>query len=350
MKGKIKELCKRAGRAVLELLPGFMVCAAIAAVSQIIAHFVPAVGAALFAIALGVIAGNTLCTREFFNKGTKFSESRLLEYSIVLTGLTLNLKDIIGVGWQGVVFILLQMTCTVVIAYGIGRLLRFGKKFSLLMCAGNAVCGSSAIGTVSGIIHPTAKDKGISITTVNLTGTALMVTLPFLAGALYGHETMQTSALIGGTLQSVGQVIGSAAFVNADVVAMSTIFKIIRIICIVFVALVFSRLNTNEGERLFSKSGSTEQKKVKAKIPWYIIGFFLLSILATFPIIPQAVSQAAHTVSGQFEIIALAGIGMRVKFRDLVKDGPKALLYGGAVGVCQVGTALGLIFIFFGLL
>ena len=52
----------------------------------------------------------------------------------------------------------------------------------------------------------------------------------------------------------------------------------------------------------------------------------------------------------QFEIIALAGIGMRVKFRDLVKDGPKALLYGGAVGVCQVGIAIGLIFIFFGLL
>ena len=47
------------------------------------------------------------------------------------------------------------------------------------MCAGNSVCGSSAIGTVSGVIHPSAKDKGISITTVNLTGTVLMITLPF---------------------------------------------------------------------------------------------------------------------------------------------------------------------------
>ena len=50
---------------------------------------------------------------------------------------------------------------------------------------------------------------------------------------------MQTSAMIGGTLQSVGQVIGSATFVNSDVIAMSTIFKIIRIIFIVFVALAF---------------------------------------------------------------------------------------------------------------
>ncbi len=58
-------------------------------------------------------------------------------------------------------------------------------------------------------------------------------------------------------------------------------------------------------------------------------------------------SHTAHTISSQFEIIALAGIGMRVKFRDLVKDGPKALLYGGTVGICQVGIAIGLIFIFF---
>ena len=91
-------------------------------------------------------------------------------------------------------------------------------------------------------------------------------------------------------------------------------------------------------------------KKVKAKIPWYIIGFFLFSIIATFNIIPEIVSHTAHTISSQFEIIALAGIGMRVKFRDLVKDGPKALLYGGTVGICQVGIAIGLIFIFFGLL
>ncbi|MFQ9792629.1 MAG: hypothetical protein ACLRX7_04835 [Acutalibacteraceae bacterium] len=29
----------------------------------------------------------------------------MLEYSIVLTGLTLNLTDIMSVGWQGVLFI-----------------------------------------------------------------------------------------------------------------------------------------------------------------------------------------------------------------------------------------------------
>ncbi|UTY40110.1 putative sulfate exporter family transporter [Allocoprobacillus halotolerans] len=64
------------------------------------------------------------------------------------------------------------------------------------MC-GNAVCGSSAIGTVSPIVEADSKDKGISITIVNVTGTILMVVLPLLTGLLYHHDTLQTSAMIG---------------------------------------------------------------------------------------------------------------------------------------------------------
>ncbi|RQN19773.1 putative sulfate exporter family transporter, partial [Clostridium perfringens] len=40
------------------------------------------------------------------------------------------------------------------------------------------------------------------------------------------------------------------------------------------------------------------------------------------------------------------GIGMRVKIGDLVKEGPKAMLYGGLVGVCQIIFAISLINIF----
>ena len=52
------------------------------------------------------------------------------------------------------------MGLTILAAYWIGRKLGFGKKFSLLMGAGNAVCGSSAIATVSPVIKAESKDKG----------------------------------------------------------------------------------------------------------------------------------------------------------------------------------------------
>lgn len=326
-------------------VPGCLVCVIIAVIAQLFANLLPSIGAALFAIGIGMFAGNTFLNKSDYNQGTKFSESKLLEYSIVLTGLTLQLSDIAGVGISGIIFIVLQMSATITCCYVIGKKLGFTKRFSLLMCAGNAVCGSSAIGTISPILHADSKDKGISITIVNVTGTLLMILLPLITGIIYHHEPLPTSAMIGGILQSIGQVIASASMINIEVVDLATIFKIIRIICIVLVALSFSRMDVEENQPLFSKH-QQQTTKVKARIPWFVIGFFLFSLLNSSGIIPTNLSHAAKVISSQFEIIALAAIGMRVKFKDLLQEGPKAMLYGCITGSCQLLFAILLIALF----
>ena len=329
--------------------PGFLVCLVIALIAQGIAKFFPSIGAALFAIGLGILCGNTFLNRPVFDSGTKFSERSLLEYSIVLTGATLLLRDILALGWNGLAFIACQMALTIVAAYQIGRHMGFGKKFSLLMGAGNAVCGSSAIATVSPVVEADSKDKGISITIVNVTGTILMVLLPLITGFVYQHEVLHTSAMIGGTLQSIGQVIASAQLVGGEVVETATIFKIIRIVFIVLVALVYSRVNADRDDTpLFARGEAAGTKAVKAGVLWFIIGFFLMAILHSLGVIPAPVSAVAKLVSQQFEIIALAAIGMRVKFRDLAAEGPRAMVYGVSVGACQILFALVLIRVFLG--
>ena len=329
--------------------PGFLVCLVIALIAQGVAKFFPSIGAALFAIGLGILCGNTFLNRPVFDSGTKFSERSLLEYSIVLTGATLLLRDILALGWNGLAFIACQMALTIVAAYQIGRHMGFGKKFSLLMGAGNAVCGSSAIATVSPVVEADSKDKGISITIVNVTGTILMVLLPLITGFVYQHEVLHTSAMIGGTLQSIGQVIASAQLVGGEVVETATIFKIIRIVFIVLVALVYSRVNADRDDTpLFVRGEAAGTKAVKAGVPWFIIGFFLMAILHSLGVIPAPVSAVAKLVSQQFEIIALAAIGMRVKFRDLAAEGPRAMVYGVSVGACQILFALVLIRVFLG--
>lgn len=322
---------------------GFGACLIIAIVAQGIGKFLPQVGASLFAILLGILFGNTFLNRESLARGVKFSESKLLEFSIALTGLTLNITDVMGVGVRGISFIICQMIITMIIAYKLGQWFGFGRKFSLLMCAGNAVCGSSAIGTVSPIVEADEKDKGISITIVNLTGTILMVVLPLLTSFLYRHQIMPTSAMIGGVLQSIGQVIASGKLVNDEVTQTATIFKIVRIILLVGVALSFSRMNTTDKGALFAKS--TNKRQARVGIPWFISVFFLCCLLISVARIPEFISITAKTISGQFEIIALAGIGMRVKFKDLIKEGPKAMALGGAIGTSQVLVAIILIFL-----
>jgi len=243
---------------IKDIMPGFLVCFGIALLSKGIAMFLPSLGAATFAIFIGILLGNTVFTADIYNKGSKFSESELLAYSVVLMGATLNLSDIASVGVKGVLFIVIQMILTISVTYIIGRKLKFTKKFSLLMSTGNAVCGSSAIAAVAPVIDSDSKDRALSITMVNITGTILMFVLPILASFLYSNEVLKTSGLIEGIFQSVGQVIASAKFINDNVVQMATIFKIIRIILLVVVVITFSKFNTTEGDKLFSKKESTE--------------------------------------------------------------------------------------------
>lgn len=324
---------------------GFFACVAIALLAQALAKIFPTVGAAIFAIGIGIFCGNTFLNKKCFEAGTAFSERTLLEYSIVLTGATLMLGDIFSVGLHGVIFIFCQMAVTIVFCYLIGRTMKFNRQFCLLMGAGNAVCGSSAIATVSPVIKANSKDKGISITVVNLTGTFLMIALPLITGTLYNHQLLPTTAMMGGVLQSIGQVIASADLVGEEYIPTATIFKIIRIVFIVLVALAFSFVNHTEEGKLFEKNHE-KAGAFKVNIPWFIIGFFITALLYTFHIIPQSISHIAHTISGQFEIIALAAIGMRVKFSDLINEGPKAFCYGLFVGVGQVILAFLLIKLF----
>lgn len=342
------------------VLPGLAASIAISLVSQFFARFLPTLGAALIAILLGMLLGNTVLNRPELGSGTKFSEKRLLEYAIVLNGLILDFQVLKSAGVKGFVFIMLQMSLTIFVTYQLGKVFGFGKRFALLMGAGNAVCGSSAIGTVSPIVQADNKEKGISITIVNLTGTALMILLPVLGAILYGSDTLRTSALIGGTVQSAGQVVAAAKLVNDDVVTLATVFKLMRVLLIIGVAVLYGRMNMNEGESLFTRKkraeitaseesgASATPAAVSYGVPWFLTGFVVFFLIRSFIGVPDSVLAASKAISTQFEVAALAAIGMRVKFADIIKEGPKAMLYGLTVGAVQVVMAVALIRVFFG--
>jgi uncharacterized integral membrane protein (TIGR00698 family) len=233
------------------------------------------------------------------------------------------------------------MTITILSAILIGKKLGFSENFRLLMASGNAVCGSSAIAAVTPVIEADDNDKGISITIVNVTGTVLMLLLPFIAQIIFKSETIKTSALIGGILQSVGQVVASGSLVNEGVKELATIFKIVRIIFLVFVVLSFGTMKNKSSSKPNSKKVSS-----KIRVPWYVIGFFIMCFLFTIDIFSMDVSKIFKMMSNNFEIIALAGIGMRVNFKELIKQGAKASIYGAGVATVQIISAIILIRIF----
>lgn len=307
-----------------------------------IATFIPKLGAASIAIFLGMFVGNVFLNQKVFQKGYKFSETDLLSYSIVLLGATLSISTISEIGFSGVLFIVLQMAITVIGALFIGKKLGFSDNFRYMMASGNAVCGSSAIAATAPVIGANDKEKGISITIVNVTGIVLMFLLPLISQILYNNETTQTSAMIGGILQSVGQVVASGAMVNEHVKDLSTIFKIVRIIFLVVVVFGLGHLKHKSNKEILEEEVE-EIEKGKIKIPWYVIGFFITCALFSAHIISDDISVMCKEISNKFEIIALAAIGLRVNVKDLIKQGKAVSLYGLFIGLIQILTAILLI-------
>jgi uncharacterized integral membrane protein (TIGR00698 family) len=320
------------------ILPGLILSFIVAAVAKVLALWVPQLGGATLAILLGIILGNTFFNQKQYAQGTKFSESRLLEYSVVLLGFTVTFQTISEMGIRGFVYIVLMMIVVIIAAYFIGKKLGFNQKMSLMMAGGNAVCGSSAIAAIAPAIKADDEEKGQIITLVNLLGTVMMLTLPFLGLALFGSDLLQKSALLGGTLQSVGQVVAGASLLDAEVVKYAMLFKIARIILLVFVVIIFERMAAQP-----SQKNVTTKQKPALKIPWYVLGFLVICILNSFVSLPSWLNEAAHFISTWFETIALAAIGLRLDFRKFMKEGPKFLFYGLSVGAVQTVAALCLI-------
>ena len=327
---------------IKNILPGFIVALLVAISSMFLAKFVPALGAAPIAIFLGMFVGNIFLNQKVFQRGYKFSESDLLSYSIVLLGATLSISTISEIGLNGVMFIVLQMTATIIGALYIGKKLGFAQNFRFLMASGNAVCGSSAIAATAPVIDADDNDKGIAITIVNVTGIVLMFLLPLLGDILYKNDTLHTSAIIGGILQSMGQVVASGAMVNEGVKDLSTIFKIVRIIFLVVVVFVFGHLK-NKTNKEIAVEEVEDVKNRKIKVPWYVIGFFIMCGLFSVNIISSDLSALCKEVSKVLEIIALAAIGLRVNIRELIKQGKNATLYAMFVGLVQIVSAVVLI-------
>lgn len=321
------------------LLPGLGLSVSVAVLAKIVAIFLPDLGGATLAILFGIVLGNTFFKQEVLAVGTKFSESVLLEYSVVLLGFTVTFQTISHLGFNGLGYIIAMMATVISATILIGKRLGFSDNMSTMMAGGNAVCGSSAIGAIAPSIGAKDDEKGQVITLVNLLGTVMMLTLPFLGTMLYGKDLLANSALLGGTLQSVGQVVAGASLINPETVSYAMLFKITRIIFLVVVVFVFQQRAQKQGT-------AQVQHFKKVSVPWYVIAFLSVCILNSCVKLPQFFNDGAHQIGTWFETIALAAIGLRLDFKKFMKEGLSFLTYGLLVGIVQTLAALVLIHLF----
>ena len=311
----------------MQYLPGLVVTVVIALCAKGLSFIIPNIGAVTLAILLGILAGNFLPLGARFKKGIQLSEKRILSYAIMLMGLKLNLHTIFELGVTPAVLVVSTVCTTIGGALLIGRWLGYGHRFGVLMGVGNAVCGSSAIAAVAPVVKGEEDEIGISIGVVNLMGTIGIFLLPGVIYLLHLPE-IKGAYLIGGILQAVGHVVAAGFSVSDDVGNIATLIKMVRVLLIGPVVLLFSFLS--------SSNGAVKGKKLH--IPGFIIGFIVCMIIGTVFHADQLILPHLKVLSKYLLMVAMAGVGMKIKYADLIKQGPKALLYGSLIFCLQISV------------
>lgn len=319
------------------LWPGVLLAVAIGVVSTLLGDVLPRLGAVTLAILLGILIGNLLPSLARVEAGTRFAEKRVLPLAIVFLGVELQLVTLLQLGLPAVVVIAASVATSLGLSLYLGPMFGFSREFSVLMGAGNGICGSSAVAAVSSAINAREDDTGISISVVNLLGTLGIFALPALAQFIHFAD-VNSGLLVGGTLQAVGQVVAAGYSLGDGVGQVAVVVKMGRILLLGPIVILVYTLFTQQ-------QATASPSQTRVRVPLFIVGFFVLSILASTPLLPAPAIDTLKTAGKLLLVVAMAGVGLRIQLRTLFQHGPKALLFGGVVAAAQIAVTVAVIFL-----
>lgn len=303
---------------------------ALAVAAHLLTARVP-IGSVALAIVLGALVGNVFKPGRRFQPGISLSEKTILAWAIVLMGLKLDFWILQGLGFNTLLFIVLAVAMTIGLALALGRVFRVNTKLALLLGIGSGICGSSAIAAANGIIKSEKQQVGLSVAVVNSLGTLGIFLMPVLGHQILELDPLHSGVLVGNTLQAVGQVVAAGFSLGDEAGQTATLVKMARILMLTPVMLVL--LLVYSPSKTSQKTGSLRKKVI---IPWFVVGFALMTMVPTFHLLPSAVISGLAAASDWTLLIAMAAIGLNISVDGILRDGRSALLLGALVFVGQI--------------
>jgi uncharacterized integral membrane protein (TIGR00698 family) len=207
------------------------------------------------------------------------------------------------------------------LTFGLGwlaaRWFKLDRQASLLVSAGTAICGGSAIAAVAASTESKRESIGLSMGVVFLLNAVALLVFPIVGHLLHLRpETFGTWA--GLAIHDVSSVVGAATSFDPLSIPDAVATKMGRTLWILPVSLLTAWATRRHGH-----SG-----RRKASLPWFLVGFLAAAVAGA--LLPSLATQvprmriAAHT---GFDL-ALALIGLRVDFAKIRQSGTGLLVQG----------------------
>ena len=331
------------------ILPGLLLCTALALVcsglqeveQSALAH--PYVEALVLAILLGMAIRSVWTPGERWRAGIAFSAKQLLEVAVMLLGASISFAAIAASGFLLLGSIVVTVVLTLGVSFALSRVLGLSTRLSILIASGNSICGNSAIAAVAPVIGADGDEIASSISFTAVLGVVMVLGLPLLIPLLQLSAT-QYGIVAGLTVYAVPQVL--AATVPAGIIStqIGTLVKLIRVLMLGPLVLVLSLF----AHRLpgVKPQASSKRASLFKFVPWFIIGFLLLSALRSFEIVPASLAGPIARVTAFLTVVSMAALGLGVDIRVLASVGGRVTAAVTLSLVFLLSLSLGLIGLF----
>ncbi len=301
--------------------------------------FLSIMGQLVIAILIGIAWRATVGVPDTITYGTNFSSKKLLRFGIILLGMRLNLMDIIDAGPRVFLMAIIVIVFAICVVYGLARLFKVDKRLSILTACGTAICGAAAVVAIAPQIKAKDEETAIGAAIVAILGTIFTLFYTFLYPFL-GLSDLGYGVFSGATLHEIAHVIAAADAGGDAAVDMAVIIKLTRVALLVPVAILIG-IWSNRAQRK-EQDGEAKASWKSIPIPWFILGFLLVSGVNSLGIVSASMANGIVTIAYMLIAMAMAGLGLNVDLASFRRLGMKSFAAGliGSVMLSLVGFML----------
>src|ERR1700752_3988345 len=318
----------------LRVIPGVLLLAAVGYAGKLLEQNVGAYAKAhhwtfpnieyvLWAIILGLVISNTVGVPEIFRAGVATYEF-WLKAGIVLLGARFLLGDILKLGGVSLLLVGIEIAGSLAFMTFLGRLFKLKPKLTTLLAVGSAVCGVSAIIATKGAIEADDEDSSFSIAAILALGALALFTFPVIGHFL--HLSDRAYGIWAGlAVDNTAEATAAGALYSDAAAKLAVLTKTTRNALIGFVVLAYAIYWASKGQ---AQVVGNKAAFLWQKFPKFVLGFLLVSLLATVSFFTKDQNTALANLSRWAFLLTFAGVGLRTNFREMRKQGLRPFAVG----------------------
>ncbi|MGC2400691.1 MAG: putative sulfate exporter family transporter [Acidobacteriaceae bacterium] len=332
------------------LIPGILLLGAVGYagkfIEQFIAHYgkanhlvLPNIEYVLWAILIGLAISNTVGVPAIFRAGVATYEF-WLKAGIVLLGARFLLGDVQKLGGISLLLIAIELVLALTFMTYLGRAFKLKPKLVSLLAVGSSICGVSAIIAAQGAIDADEEDSSYAIAAILLLGALSLFLFPLIGHWL--HLSDHAYGLWTGlAVDNTAEATAAGALYSDAAGKVAVLAKTCRNATIGFVVLGYAIYWASKGQ---AAGVQNKAAFLWRKFPKFVLGFLLVSLLATVGFFTKPQLTAVANLSRWAFLLTFAGVGLRTNMRELSKQGARPLIVGAVGEIVIAVITLGLVF------